>query len=144
MEIREPREAGREASRRVREHVAQRQVHIKGDWHLIVWLCDWEVFHRGKRLGSNLSRSRLDKAARSLDGQKLIRFSMDARGNVCVFAFDLGGELITHRWGGDLQWQLFEPSRKVLTLRGDKKFSYTRSNLPLDAGPWRSVLIGTR
>jgi len=139
LQIREPREASWRMSRKVRVHLARRHVLVKGDWHLIIWLCDWEVFQKRRRLGSNRSRSGLDRAVRSLEGQKLARFSMDARGNDCVFTFDLGGLLRTHSSGPDMQWQLFEPLGRVLTLRGDRTYSYTRSDRSQDDDRWRSV-----
>jgi hypothetical protein len=140
LEIREPIAAGPKASRRVRDLLEKRQVFVHGQWHLVIWLCDWEIFQKGKRLGSHRARSNLDRLLRSLDGQKLVRFSMDARGSRCKFEFDLGGMLVTsHPEPGHDHWVLFEPSGHVLTLRGDSKYSYGRSNQPHNAGPWKPV-----
>jgi hypothetical protein len=76
----------------------------------------------------------------SLGGQKLIRFSFRSRGDDCVFEFDLGGALHTHAAGADYdQWTLFEPSGFCLALRGDKSFSYHRSDKPVDPRSWKSV-----
>jgi hypothetical protein len=138
--IREPSAARPKASRRVRELFARRGVTVQGQWHLWIWMCNWEIFHKGKRLGSDRARSNLQPIVHSLDGQKLIRFSFPPRGNECVFDFDLGGVLITHPWGpDDDQWMLYEPSGFVLTFRGNNRFSHHRSNQPWDAGPWKPI-----
>ncbi len=62
-----------------------------------------------------------------------------------MFEFDLGGLLLTHLYNADGdQWQLFEPSGHVLTLRGDKKYSYTLSNQSNDSGPWKPAILHNR
>jgi len=142
LQIREPIAASPQATRRVREHLARRQVFVHGQWHLVIWYCDWEILGKGKRLGSDRSRSNLERAIRSLDGQELVRFTMEARGNRCRFEFDLGGLLVTSRPHPDHDhWLLFEPSGHVLILRGDGKYSYARSNQPPDAGPWKLAVL---
>jgi len=145
LEIREPTAARPKASRHVRELLARRGVAVRGQWRLWIWMCDWEIFQKGKRLGSDRARSRLQPIVHSLGGQKLIRFSIRSRGNKCVFEFDLGGVLITHPWGSDDdQWMLYEPSGFVLTFRGGNRFSFIRSNQPWDAGPWKPVFVRTK
>ena len=138
--IREPIAAGRKPSRRVRELLTKRDVSVQGQWRLWIWICDWEIFQNGRRLGSHRTRSNMNRLVDSLDGQKLIRFSMDARGRRCTFEFDLGGVLVTTRpEPGCDHWQLFEPSGRALTLGADGKYSYGRSNQPHNAGPWKPV-----
>ena len=142
--IREPSTARPKASRRVRELFAKRGVTVRGQWRLWIWMCNWEIFHKGKRLGGDQARSNLQPIVHSLDGQNLIRFSIGSRRHRYVFEFDLGGVLVTHPWGpDDDQWMLFEPSGFVLTARGNNKFSYHRSNQPLDAGPWKPIFVRT-
>ena len=97
LDIREPRTADLKVSRRVRDALARRLVVVHGDWHLCINVCDWEILHKGKRVGTSRSRSDLQRIMGSLDGQKLIHFSFRSRGNDCVFEFDLGRLLITHR-----------------------------------------------
>jgi hypothetical protein len=146
LDIREPRTADPKASRRVREHFAKRLVVVHGDWHLCVDVCDWEIFQQGKRVGSSRSRSAdLQRVMNSLDGQRLVRFSIRPRGDGCVFEFDLGGVLVTRPYDRKSeQWTLSEPSGLCLTLRGDKKFSYIRSDEPSDAGPWKPIYLRTK
>ncbi len=142
LEMREPIVAGPRVSRRVRELLAKRQVFVHGQWHLLIWMCDWEIFQDGKRIGSDKARSNMDRVVRSLEGQKLVRFSIAARGTHCRFEFDLGGVLVTTRPDADYDhWTLFNQSRHVLTLRGDGRYSYHRSNQPHDAGPWKRAIL---
>jgi hypothetical protein len=145
LDTRDPRMADLKASRRVRDLLARRLIVVHGDWHLCIDVCDWEIFQQGKRVGSSRSRSDLQRIVSSLSGQKLIRFSFRSRGNDCVFEFDLGGVLVTHASDTDYdQWTLFEPSGFVLTLRGDKRFAYHRSNKPSDAGSWKPMYLRTK
>jgi hypothetical protein len=145
LEIREPRTASPKTSRRVRELFARRLVVVHGEWHLWIDLCHWEIFQKGKRIGSDQTRSDLQRLVDSLSGQKLVRFSIRSRGDDCVFEFDLGGVLVTHASGTDYnQWMLFEPSGFVLTLRGDKRFSYHPSNKPSGAGSWKPMYLRTQ
>jgi len=83
----------------------------------------------------------MQRAARLLDGQKLIRFSVIPEEIQCVFEFDLGGSLRTvpyDRKGH--QWVLLTPKGKVLTLRADRRYQFMRSDLPQDKGTWKPVL----
>ena len=99
---------------------------------------------QGRAARQRPTRSNLERVVYTLNGQKLLRFSIDSRGNDCFFEFDLGGMLITRRlprWVEHDQWQLFDPSGHVLIVRGDKKYSYARSNQAHDAGPWKPVLL---
>lgn len=145
LDIREPRTADAKASRRVRALLARRLVVVHGDWHLCIDVCEWEIFQQCKRVGSSRSRSAdLQRIVDSMSGQKMVRFLIRSRGDDCVFEFDLGGVLYTHAAGADYdQWTLFEPSGFCLTLRGDKRFSYLRSNEPCDAGPWKPIFLRT-
>ena len=83
----------------------------------------------------------MQRAARLLDGQKLIQFSFVPKNVQCVFEFDLGATLRTVPYDrkGE-QWRLFTPSQKVLTLRADRRYQYMLSNLPTDRRLWKPVL----
>jgi len=78
--IREPTAARPKASHHIREVLARRGVTVRGQWHLWIWMCNWEVFQKGKRIGSDRARSKLQSIIHSLDGQKLTRFSIRSRG----------------------------------------------------------------
>lgn len=145
LEMREPKQLDKRFTRKVRELLALRHVHVRGQWHLWIYFCDWEIFFKGKLLArSNSWDKTIQKAARILDGQKLVCFSIVPRGNRSVFDFDLGASLVTRpcdRRGE--QWLLFEPSRKVLTLRADKRYKYTSAKSRA-GGPWKPVFLNRK
>jgi hypothetical protein len=142
LEIREPTTASPRASGRVREHLAMRQVFVHGEWHLCIWICNWEIFQKGKRLGSQGARANMDRLVSTLDGQKLVHFSLSAGGSRCKFEFDLGGVLATCRpEPGHDHWYLFDPTRHVLTLDGDGSYSYHRSSQHDDSSPWKPAVL---
>ena len=144
LEIHESKEARPQASRRVREYVTRRHIYVHGEWHLWIGLCAWEIFCKGERLGSD-RRGRISSewSIRSTGRNSFVSRSPQGA-MIALFEFDLGGMLITHRlprWVEHDQWQLFDPSGHVLIVRGDKKYSYARSNQAHDAGPWKPVLL---
>jgi hypothetical protein len=146
LEIREPTAANPKSSKRVRDLFARRWVNVRGDWHLWIWMCSWEILQNGKRIGSNRTlKENMDRVVYSLNGQKLVHFSMDRRGGECKFEFDLGGVLATHSYSKSRSdresdhWTLFLPSGRVLILRNNGMFSYHRSSRPARAGSWKPV-----
>ena len=144
LRIDEPREPKREVSPRVRKMFARRLIHVRGDWHLWIYCCDWFVSEREKVVGDCSSKSRIQRAAWALDGQKLVAVTIVPRGRRSVFEFDLGGRLETMPYNRDCeQWMLFDPSGRVLTFRADKMYSYH----PADRSPkkvkWRPIEVRT-
>ncbi len=141
LEVREPIIASRVASPRVRKALARRNVFVRGEWHLWVYCCNWEVLTNGKRTGDSSTKLRTRLAADLLNGQKLIRFSLDPKRVQCVFQFDLGATLITVPYDENSeQWSLYTPKHRVLTLRADRRYQYMRSDLPRDQSAWKPVL----
>jgi hypothetical protein len=118
--------------------LARRIASIHGEWHLWIYCCDWEVFSGKKCAGDSSTKTKVLRAAKLLDGQKLIRFSISPKEVSCVFEFDLGGRLKTHPFDKEgEQWLLYEPSHRVLIVRGDGRYKYEPSNLPEDQGRWK-------
>lgn len=138
--IREPIVASKSASLKVRRSLASRQAYPQGQWHLWIYCCTWKVLSHGKRVGDDSTKARIRGVAKLLDGQKLTRFSISRRRLECAFEFDLGGTLITRPYDkrGE-QWLLYEPSGKVLVLRADGRYKYTRSDVPESKGGWKTV-----
>jgi hypothetical protein len=137
--VREPIAASKSASIKVRRSLARRQVHPRGQWHLWIYCCNWKVFFNGKRAGDDSTNVRIRRAAKLLDGQKLMQFSISRRKLECVFQFDLGGTLITRPYEKSCeQWLLYEPSGKVLVLRADGRYKYARSDEPESKGDWKN------
>lgn len=138
--VREPIVASKSASLNTRRSLARRQAHPRGQWHLWIYCCDWKVLSHGKRVGDDSTNVRIRRAAKFLDGQKLTRFSISSRKLECVFEFDLGGVLITKPYDrAREQWLLYEPSGKVLVLRADGRYKYSRSDIPESKGHWKSL-----
>jgi hypothetical protein len=140
LEIHEPITVRKGVSAKVRDHLADRQVRVYGEWHLWITGCDWEVQSKGKRVGDSSTRLSIRRAADFLNGQKMIRFSLVSRRVQSIFVFDLGAILRTFPYDkSSEQWLMFEPSHKVLTLRADGQYRHIRSDRPADDGAWKPI-----
>ncbi len=140
LDVREPIIANKNASLRVRRHLARRCVFVHGEWHLWIYDCAWEIISGHKRVGNDSTRSGVQRAADLLDGQKLTRFSLVPKELRCVFDFDLGATLQTvpNNKKGE-QWILYTPNKKVLSLRADGRYQYMRSDQTGDKGQWKPI-----
>jgi len=133
VHVREPYQSTAK-SRRVREAAAGRLVTVHGDWHLWIYCCDWRVFHGSRLVGDSDSNRRADRAARYLNGQKLVKAQVVPRGMRTSFEFDLGGRLETKPFDRTReQWLLYEPNGNVLIIRANRRYSYG----PGDRSPTR-------
>jgi hypothetical protein len=143
LEICGPQRTSTKTPRRVREFFARRLVHVKGEWSVLIWCCDWEIFRRGDRMGTSRLRSNLERVALSLEGQELVGFSVDPQKVRSVFKFDLGGKLVTTAYHKELDlWMVYEPFGKILTLRGDSRYLYSTSYYtPPNTVPWKPVFL---
>jgi hypothetical protein len=141
--VHEPVVASRSASPRVRKALARRIAFARGQWHLWIYCCGWQVLSRGRRLAhSESSDIKIERAADFLNGQKLVRFSISSRKLQCIFEFDLGGILKTRPYDKKSeQWLLYEPSKKVLLLRADSRYKYVRGNVPENEGDWKPLQV---
>src|SRR6266700_2643064 len=138
LEVREPIAANKDVSARVRERLARRSIFVHGEWHLWIYCCDWEVRSKGKRIGDSSTKLKIRRAADCLDGQKLTRFSMSRRNVQCAFEFDLGATLRTKPYDKEsVQWLLFEPSHRVVSVRADGCYKHIRSDVPEKQGVWK-------
>ena len=126
--------------KRVRDALARRQVTLRGEWHLWIYCCEWCVFSCRKIVGDSSSSCAIRKAIDHLDSQALVQASFSYRGCRSVFEFDLGARLITKPCDTDSeQWMLYEPTGKVLTLRGTDMFTHQPGDTPPDVAVWRSA-----
>lgn len=138
--VREPIPVPRGSSAKVRRHLAGRQVYPRGEWHLWIMHCDWEVSCKSKRVGDSSTKSSIGRAANFLNGQKLTQYSISPRKVQSIFVFDLGAILKTFPYDKNSeQWQLFDPSHKVLVLRADGRYKYVRSDRPADEDAWKPM-----
>lgn len=147
LEIREPWIPKPTSSPAVVRSASRRLVTIRGQWHLWISSCAWQVFTGDKRIGHSNRRGStkepIKRAAKELNGQKLLRVSFDQKSGKTIFAFDLGSRLETHPYNKmEEQWLLFEPSGSVFVLRGDGQYAYQPDNTPPDAQVWKPLLSG--
>jgi hypothetical protein len=130
LDFREPLPLAKSPSAKVTEVLSRRRVVVRGEWHWWLYQCDWEVRSAGRVVGGSSRKAAVGRAADFLDGQRLVRFSVGPRRAQCRFEFDLGAVLTTRPYDAKSeQWMLFEPSGRVLVLRGDG--SCTRSHVEL-------------
>ncbi len=144
LHVREPREAPG-ASPRVQRLLSRRHVTVHGEWHLWIYCCAWEVRTDGKRTGHSAldssSKRPIERAARELDGQRLVRVSVDPAGAVTEFEFDLGSRLTTRPYDAESEkWLLYEPDGHVVTLRADGRYSHQPGSEPRDRERWHPLL----
>jgi len=137
--IREPVQANSRFPR-IRRLMGRRHVYVAGSWFLWVWACNWSVRTGGKLIGDSSTPRRAARAARELDGQKLVGIILAKRGARTRFLFDLGSVLETTPYSrmGE-QWMLYTPKKRVLVFRGDRRYSIQRSDRPEPKGPWKAA-----
>ncbi len=91
-------------------------------------------------MGDSSTKVGIRRAAEFLDGQKLVRFSISPRNTRCEFKFDLGAILKTQPYDKDsVQWLLYDPAEKVLSLRADGLYQYGHSDDSDDEGEWKPL-----
>jgi len=135
--IREPFAATSESAR-VRRAFARRMVVVRGAWHLWVYCCDWRVESSGKTIGDSSTPRRIDRAARELDGQKLLGITLRPKGARTRFIFDLGAVLETRPYDRrSEQWMLYAPGNKVLSFRADRRYSFDPATQTESEHTWR-------
>ena len=94
-------------------------------------------------MGTSRMKASLERVALSLEGQKLVGFSIEPQKLRSVFKFDLGGKLVTTAYDKELElWMLYEPSGMILTLRGDGRYLHSTSYYtPPNTVPWKPVFL---
>ena len=127
-----------DASPAVAYSQARRLVTLRGEWHLWIHSCAWEVFTGDRRIvHSNLrgsSKRPIQRAADEMNGQRRLRVTVEPRSARTVFGFDLGSRLEPRAYDVEVdQWLPYKPSGYVLALRGDGQFSQqTGETLPAE------------
>jgi len=129
LQISEPRLPATPTAPGEAESQARRVVTVRGQWHLWIHSCAWQASTGPERVGhSNLrgsSKLPIQRAARELDGQKLVQVTVSPHGATTVFEFDLGSRLEAKPYNETSdQWLLYEPSGYVFSLRGDGYYSH--------------------
>ena len=136
LEIREPKDAAPDASPKVREIFSQRNVTVRGEWHLWVYCCNWSILNTDQIVGCSDDNESFGTATQFLDGQALTAAATDSSAS-SQFFFDLGGLLTTTPYDDDSeQWMLYQPDGNVLSLRANGTYCYSPSNTDQNAEEW--------
>jgi hypothetical protein len=129
LSIREP-VATSSTSEAVQKLAATRTVSVRGEWWL--WLqCYWQLSSHNDRLATgSSSQTRIEKALRQLDGQKLLAVEVDPTTGASCFGFDLGCVLRCRRFerNSDEVWLLYKPNGYVLAVLGDGSVTHERED----------------
>ncbi|WP_149901733.1 hypothetical protein [Rhizobium rhizogenes] len=110
------------------EHFKKRMMIVRGEWHLWIYCCLWEVRDGGALVAnSDSSREQMSNAARILDGQILCSVGYLRDTMRCRFEFDLGGILETwlDRTDPSEQWMLYNGQNDVWTLNAENELKRT-------------------
>ncbi len=143
LRVQEPRKASKQAPESLKRRWARRFVYVRGKWHLWFYICNWKIIILGEEKANYRSSKRaIQKAAIEINGEKLVRVTVD-KSLVTTFDFDLGGKLIctpsrSFDKDSDL-WLFYEPSGKVFTLRANGKYSHIPGNTPSDKEKWMDL-----
>ncbi len=144
LEIDEPQEPKPTWSPKVQKQFSRRHVWVRGQWHLWIYCCNWRVTSGSELIGESSTVELMNAAASQLDGHKLVLVSADQASSQWRFDFDLGGCLETWPYPAEAdrsdrileQWNLYEPSGYVLTVRADGAYSYQPGNDDAGADVW--------
>ena len=140
LQIREPMVSKKTVTEKVKKHLEKRLVTVRGEWHLWLYYCEWFIFDKGKMVGECTDEEKANRGAKYLNGQILTNVSINKDECKTIFEFDLGGkiEAVPDELMDEL-WLLYTPSKNVLTLRADKKFSFHKSNAVPDKEEWKEI-----
>jgi hypothetical protein len=112
----------------------RRSAYVTGAWRLWIYCCNWKALDGNKQLASSEDTDDIiSKAADSMNGQKLLRVSVDPGSGRSTIAFDLGGSLETWPYDdgeNDKQWMILTET-EVFAYRADGQ--YMRD--PIDTKP---------
>ena len=86
----------------VRQMAARRQVTVRGEWWLWVYLCYWRLTSDGLELATGSSSiRRIERATAQLEGQALVSVDVEPETGATRFVFDLGcGPLLSQDRAG--------------------------------------------
>lgn len=132
--IRDPMPAPINESQLVRRTLARRRIHVRGDWHLWIYCCNWRlVLASQDGCHSESADWEMKAALQDLDGQRLMQVEIASDRGSSIFRFDLGAALETWPYVAEMQsremtedhptadeqWLLYAPSRRVFTYDAD-------------------------
>ena len=127
-------------TKRVRARAAQRLVNPRGEWHLWIYCCAWQLTVDSKIVADWTTKARSKRAPGILNGQILTGIKPLKAGRGWEFEFDLGATLETTPTDrSSEQWMLYGPKDKVLTVRADKTYHYGVGTKPSKQERWLPI-----
>jgi hypothetical protein len=117
----------------------RRLTYVQGQSHLWIYCCHWRAMQDDEQLAwSEDTNDLIDRAAATLDGQKLLAVSVGPKTGQSRFTFDLGGSLETWPYGDDPtdeQW-IIHRGAETFAYRADGLYSHGPSDRTPDSERW--------
>jgi hypothetical protein len=140
--IREPKQSD-SPHPKVRALAARRQVTLRGEYWLWIYLARWKIVLRDGRAATGASSARQRNiVCANLTGEKVIRIDVAPGNGATTFAFDLGAVLHVRRLSPtepEDMWLLYFPNGYILAVRGDGHYSYHRATAREAQVRWKPV-----
>lgn len=143
LTVRAPRERRVLLGDSVPPRLLCRETSVGGTWHLWIYCCEWSLSYEDAELAmSESDDTTIARALGVLDGQALAQVELDVDDGSTRFTFDLGGTLFTrpapHGVYHDpvVQWMLFQPSGRVLSVRADGMYADQSGDTRRDDEMW--------
>jgi hypothetical protein len=121
LDVVEPTETHANTPEETKRRLAQRHVHLCGDWHFWLQHCHWLVTTRHCKVTSDdLSEGALIPALQALDGQKLVLAEQGKSPHSTILKFDMGGEISIrpseYAEPDDDQWSLHQWKGQIVSF----------------------------
>jgi len=127
--IREPHKNPSSLPRSIRGALGRRLVYPRGQWHLWIYCCWWQVTVEEEFIGNSASDNTLiNSSVDALNGQRLLKLFRGAGPASWSFEFDLGAMLSTRPYNSDDQWYLYEPGGTVITANSSGHLTRSAGN----------------
>ena len=116
-----------------------RTAHVRGQWHLWIYFCNWRVLQGETQLAwSEDDAMTVMQATNALNGQKLLTVSVSPEEGRSSFTFDLGGRIETWAYGDDPteeQWLIYGEA-ETFSYRADGTYAQGSATTPLNEVSW--------
>lgn len=113
---------------------------VQGAYHLWTYSSAWNVHSGRRQVGCSARKASIEEAARRIAGRFVEAVTAHNQCRRIAIHFDDGARLeLTPR--EDNYWDLFFPRHMVLTVRGDRMFSYSASNVSPTRQVWRQLCV---
>jgi hypothetical protein len=141
--IREPRE-GKSSRKKISDIFKYRHVTLSGEWFFWILSGYWKVSIKDfDEVTSATPYKRKNMALARLDGQKLVRVSVNQETSATQLDFDLDATLSIRRMSvkSDQEiWSLYQPNGYVLSVRADGKYYNDPRDTEFGKNEWKSMV----